>query len=57
MTTIIGSDGAGQAGKGGPPPADLIKDSSIEGFEADVLQASMTTPCAVVQNFDMPIKY
>ena len=25
-TTIIGSDGAGQAGNGGPPPADLIKD-------------------------------
>ncbi len=44
MTTIIGSDGAG---KGGPPPADLIKDSSIEGFEADVLQASMTTPVIV----------
>jgi putative thioredoxin len=47
MTTIIGSDGAGQAGNGGPPPADLIKDSSTESFEADVLQASMTTPVIV----------
>ena len=45
MTTIIGSDG--QPGNGGPPPGDLIKDSSIEGFEADVLQASMTTPVIV----------
>ncbi len=47
MTTIIGSDGAGQAGNDGPLPADLIKDSSIEGFEADVLQVSMTTPVIV----------
>ena len=45
MTAIIGS--AGQAGNGGPPPTDLIKDSNIEGFEADVLQASMTTPVIV----------
>ena len=45
MTTIIGSDG--QIGNGAPPPGDLIKDSSIEGFEADVLQASMTTPVIV----------
>ena len=45
MTTIIGSDG--QTGNGAPPPGDLIKDSSIEGFEADVLQASMTTPVIV----------
>jgi putative thioredoxin len=45
MTTIIGS--AGQAGSGGPPPADLIKDSSIETFETDVLQASMTAPVIV----------
>jgi putative thioredoxin len=47
MTIIIGSDGAGQAGNDGPPPADLIKESSIEGFEADVLKASMTTPVIV----------
>jgi len=47
MTTIIGSDGAGQAGSDGAPPADLIKDSSIETFEADVLQASMTAPVIV----------
>ena len=47
MTTIIGSDGMSQAGNDGPPPADLIKESSIEGFEADVLQASMTTPVIV----------
>jgi len=45
MTTIIGSDG--ETAHGGPPPGDLIKDSSIEGFEADVLQASMTTPVIV----------
>lgn len=45
MTTIIGS--ADQAGTGGPPPADLIKDSSFETFEADVLQASMTAPVIV----------
>jgi putative thioredoxin len=47
MTTIIGSDGAGQAGNDGPPAADLIKESSVEGFEADVLQVSMTTPVIV----------
>ena len=47
MTTIIGSDGAGQGGNGGPPPGDLIKESNTEGFEADVLQASRTTPVVV----------
>ena len=47
MTTIIGSDGAGQGGNGGPPPGDLIKESNTEGFEADVLQASRTTPVIV----------
>jgi len=47
MTTIIGSEGAGRAGGGGQVPADLIKDSSIETFEADVLRASMTTPVIV----------
>jgi putative thioredoxin len=47
MTTIIGSDGAGAAGSGGPPPADLIKDSGIETFEADVLDASMAVPVIV----------
>ena len=47
MTTIIGTDPQGPAGRGGPPAADLIKDSNVEGFAADVIEASMTTPVIV----------
>ena len=47
MTTIIGIDPQGPAGRGGPPAADLIKDSNVEGFAADVIEASMTTPVIV----------
>lgn len=43
METIIGANGAGA----GDIPADLIKDASIETFEADVLSASMTGPVIV----------
>jgi len=34
-------------GAGASPAPDLIKDASIETFEADVLKASMTTPVVV----------
>ncbi len=47
MTTIIGGDLQGQAGDGGAAPGGLIKDSSIESFEADVIEASMTVPVIV----------
>lgn len=40
MSELIGGAGAGAA-------PDLIKDATIESFEADVLQASMTTPVIV----------
>ena len=43
MDTIIGANGAGA----GDIPADLIKDASIETFEADVLSASMAGPVIV----------
>lgn len=39
METIIGADSA--------PPADLIKDASVETFEADVINASMEGPVIV----------
>ncbi|MHA7873136.1 MAG: tetratricopeptide repeat protein [Hyphococcus sp.] len=41
MEPIIGAPGDGAA------PADLIKDATIESFEADVLNASMTAPVIV----------
>ena len=47
MTTIIGTDPRDPAERGGPPAADLIKDSNVEGFAADVIEASMTTPVIV----------
>ncbi|WP_375204666.1 thioredoxin [Hyphococcus sp.] len=42
MSEIIGG-----GAPGGPAEADLIKDATIETFEADVLAASMTTPVVV----------
>lgn len=39
MSEIIGSDSA--------PPADLIKDATIESFEEDVVKASMAAPVIV----------
>ena len=39
MSTIIGSESA--------PPADLIKEATIETFEQDVVAASMSTPVIV----------
>ena len=39
MTAIIGSENA--------PPADLIKDATIDSFEQDVVAASMTAPVIV----------
>ncbi len=47
MTTIIGIDPEGPASRDGPPAADLIKDSNVEGFAADVIEASMSTPVIV----------
>ena len=47
MTTIIGTDPEGPAGRGGPSAADLIKDSNVEQFAADVIEASLTTPVIV----------
>ena len=41
MSAILGSEGAGA------PPADLIKDATIESFEQDVVAASMTAPVIV----------
>ncbi len=47
MSTIIGVDGADQAGSGPRPPADLIKDSNSQQFAKDVIDASMRTPVIV----------
>jgi putative thioredoxin len=41
MEPIIGADG------GGPPPADVIKDSSTAGFAQDVIEASLSVPVIV----------
>ncbi|MEO1241420.1 MAG: thioredoxin [Pseudomonadota bacterium] len=43
METIIGAPGA----QPGDMPADIIKDASVETFEADVLTASMSAPVVV----------
>ena len=40
METIIG-------GGDGSPPADLIKDTTVETFEQDVITASLETPVIV----------
>jgi putative thioredoxin len=47
MSTIIGTGPEGPAGNGGQPAAGLIKDSNIEGFAADVIDASMSAPVIV----------
>ena len=44
MSEIIGG---APAGSGGPAAAELIKDATIETFEADVLAASMQVPVIV----------
>jgi putative thioredoxin len=44
MSEIIGGHAGGH---GGAPDVDLIKDATIETFEADVLAASMTVPVIV----------
>jgi putative thioredoxin len=41
MEPIIGADG------GGPPPADVIKDSSTARFAQDVIEASLSAPVIV----------
>lgn len=46
MSEIIGGGAPGGQG-GGQADADLIKDATIETFEADVLSASMTAPVIV----------
>jgi putative thioredoxin len=45
MDTIIGAPGPGQ--RPGAAGADLIKDTDINGFAADVIQASMEVPVIV----------
>ena len=45
METLIGQGGPG--GAGGPAPGDLIKDSDIRTFMADVVEASREVPVIV----------
>jgi len=46
METLIGA-GPSNGAEGGPPPADLIKDSSTARFGQDVIEASMKVPVIV----------
>ena len=47
MTFDLGNGSSGDGGGPGGAPGDLIKDSNLQNFEADVINASMTTPVLV----------
>ncbi|WP_425410445.1 tetratricopeptide repeat protein [Hyphococcus sp.] len=47
MSEILGANGLPTGGAGGGNDDELIKDATIETFEADVLSASMSTPVVV----------